>query len=48
MINCGTGDNTIIDKYGTTWHSVVFFEGDKGTGERRAVLLPDGTIKEIE
>ena len=43
-----TGEGDIVtDSYGTRWREVPYFVGERGTGERRAVIRPDGTIREI-
>ena len=47
MAPLGTGDKIITDQNGNKWRSVAFFEGEKGTGDRRGILLPNGIIKEI-
>ncbi len=46
MMEYGTGDNPVVGKDGTVWIEVAFFIGERGTGDRRGIKLPDGTIKE--
>lgn len=48
MIEYGTGDNPATDANGVTWINVAFFVGDKGTGDKRGIRRPDGTIEEID
>ena len=47
MTHDGTGDNQVTGSDGTVWNQVTFFIGDMGTGDRRAYLMPDGYIREI-